>query len=429
MESNLVLKNANIINEEGIVARNRNIYIENGSISRISGEFTPQAGEVIDCSSLFVTPGLVNLHAHSPMNIFKGIAEDVSIDDWFNREIWPYESKMSQEDTYYGTMLAIVEMIDNGVTAFADHYFNADRICEAVLETGIRGDIAPTLFGMADDFDEQLESVTSLIERRKNESSRLKLRFGPHSPYTCSSEALRKIIDRAKKTGTGIHIHMSETKEQVEDSIKNYGQTPFEILYNAGGFDVPVIIAHGLWIREEEIKYLNDEAYFAISPKTYMKLSMGVGSIWEFNDKLKLCTGTDGAASSNTLNPLEQVRIYALLGKMLKKSTDFTLEDMWRILMRGHRALRFNSGCIKEGYAADLVVWDLQKHNTMPVYNPLASIIYSSDSKNIIHTIVDGKFVKRDGKVLVDTEYIVKKAYEHSLNIIGRGKGNTKIIF
>lgn len=429
MENNIILKNANIIDEEGMVTRNKNIYITGGKISKISEDFTPQSGEVMDCGSLFVTPGLVNLHTHSPMNIFKGIAEDVTIDDWFNREIWPYESKMSEADTYYGALLGIVEMIDNGVTAFADHYFNGDRICDAVLETGIRGDIAPTLFGMADDFEEQLDEVTELIERRGNQSSCLRLRFGPHSPYTCSEEVLKKIINRAKEMDTGIHIHMSETREQVEDSLKNFGQTPFEILSNSGGFDVPLIVAHGLWIREEELKYINEETYFAISPKTYMKLNMGMGEIWELREKLKLCAGTDGAASSNTLNPLEQIRIYGLLGKMFKESTDFKLEELWKILMRGHRALGFSSGFIKEGYAADIAIWDLHKYNTMPVYNPLASIIYSADSKNIVHTMVGGKFLKKDGRVLVDTEYIVKEAYKHSLDIIRRGKGNTKIIF
>lgn len=429
MRTDLILKNANIINEVGTVSSNNNIYIKDGKISRISGEFSQQNEEIIDCSSLFVTPGLVNLHTHSPMNIFKGIAEDVSIDDWFNREIWPYESKMTEEDTYYGALLAIVEMIDNGVTSFAEHYFNADKICDAVLETGIRADIAPTLFGMAENFNDQLDKVSRLIDKRGNENSRLSLRFGPHSPYTCSGDILTKIIDRAKNAGTGIHIHLSETQEQVNDSIRQYGKSPFEILYNSGGFDVPVIVAHGLWVREEELKYLNDDTYFAISPKTYMKLGMGTGRIWELKDKLKLCTGTDGAASSNTLNPLEQLRMYALMGKALNKSTEFKLEDMWKLLMRGHKALKFNSGCIREGYAADLAIWDLHRANTMPVYNPLASIIYSADSTNVVHTIVEGRFIKRDGRVSVDTGYIIKKAYEHSMDIVGRGKGNTKIIF
>jgi 5-methylthioadenosine/S-adenosylhomocysteine deaminase len=320
-------------------------------------------------------------------------------------------------------------MLDNGVTAFADHYFNAGRICDAVIETGIRGDIAPTLFGMTENFDEELDKVTDMIVRRGNESSRLNLRFGPHSPYTCSKDALVKITDRAKGTGAGIHIHLSETRDQVEESIKKHGQTPFEVLYNAGGFEVPVIAAHGLWIREEDLKYLNDETYFAVSPKTYMKMGMGMGNIWSLGTRLKLCSGTDGAASSNTLSPLEQVRMFALIGKMFSKSTDYKLEDIWRILMQGHRALNFNSGFVKEGYAADFAVWDLDRHNTMPVYNPLAAIIYSADSKNIVHTIVDGKFVKRDGKVLLDTDTIIREIYSHSRNILKRGKGNTKIIY
>lgn len=431
MVYDLILKNSTIINKEGKIKQGQNIYISQGEIIKISDEFinANNIKEIIDCSNLFVTPGLVNLHTHSPMNIFKGIAEDVDIYDWFNKEIWPYESKITSDDVYYGALLAIIEMIENGVTAFADHYFYAERICDAVLETGIRGDIAPTLFGMADNFEDEFKRISHLIEKKSGISNRLSLRYGPHSPYTCPLETLKKIVDAAKYYGVGLHIHMSETVKQVEDSFNTYNKTHFEILYDAGGFDVPIIIAHGIWLSERDLRYLSNTSYFAVSPKTYMKLSMGMGNIWKYYKQLKICIATDGAASPNSLNPLEQARLFALLGKLTYKATEYRIEEIWEIMMKGHEALNFNTGDVEIGYKADLVFWDLNKPNTMPVYNPLASIIYSADSRNIIHVMVNGVFLKRNGKLLIDTDEIIKKAYIHSKKILERGKGYANIYF
>ncbi len=426
----LLLKNACIIDEEGSISKNNDIYVQNGIIAKISTQQneTFSAKEKVDCEELFVTPGLVNLHTHSPMTVFRGMAEDVHIDDWFNKIIWPYESRMNEKDAYAGTIAAIEEMINNGVTAFADHYMFADSICDAAIEMGIKADIAPTLFGVADEFDRNLEEVSQLILKRQGLHNRIHLRMGPHSPYTCPGKTLKNIVDRAKSLEVGIHIHVSETLRQVEESLDFQSMTPFEVIEEAGGFQVPCILAHGLWITDEDRKRLNKQTYFAVSPKTYMKLSMGAGHIWENSNELPLCTGTDGAASSNTLNPLEQARIYALVGKMVTgSSTDFDLQFVWKMLMRGHGALSFNSGKIKEGYAADLVVWDLAKCNTFPIYDPLASLIYGAESGNILHTIIDGKFLKKEGEVQIKSDR--SSLLNRSEDIIGRGKGESNLKF
>ncbi|SNS54090.1 5-methylthioadenosine/S-adenosylhomocysteine deaminase [Anaerovirgula multivorans] len=423
----IVLKNTNMIDEEGTISYGRNICILKGKIVKITENCQEDGQEVLDCSDHFITPGFVNLHTHVPMGILRGLAEDVYIEDWFNKEIFPYESQFTAQHVYYGALLGIHEMMDNGVTAFADHYFYAEAICDAVIESGIRGDIAPTLFGITDNFEESFESVTLLIEKRRNENNRLKLRMGPHSPYTCPLDTLKKIIKKAKELEVGIHIHLSETKEQVEESLKLYKKTPFEVLKEVGGFEIPVIIGHGLWITEEDRKYLNEKTYIAVSPKTYMKLGMGIGRIWEKSHELSLCIGTDGAASSNTLNPLEQVRLLALLGKLNDNARAFTLKEMWQILMKGHEALSFKSGILKEGYAADLLIWDLHKSNTYPVYNPLASILYSGESKNIVHSIIDGKFVKKNNEVLFMNNAIKEGLKQCCQDILSRGKGEKKV--
>lgn len=431
MKEKILLKNGNIIDDNGKVTENMNVYISEGKILKITSDALVESAEryeKIDCTGNYITPGFVNMHTHSPMSIMKGIAEDISIDNWFNEKIFPYESKLTDEDVYWGAVIASAEMINNGVTAFADHYFAQESVYRAVEDMGIRADIAPTIFGLAADYERQLSEAFDFIEKYKDKNSRISLRLGPHAPYTCSGNKLREITDAAKRLNVGIHIHVSETEEQVVDSIKSTGRTPVEVLYESGGFDVDVIIAHGLWTRKEDLKLINDKAFFAFSPKTYMKLSMGEGTIYMLKDDINYSFGTDGAASSNTLSPLEQARLFALNGKFINNSaTDFKTTDIWKALMKGHNALKFNTGKIKEGYDADLLVWDLNKINTFPVYDPLTSIIYSSDADNITSVMAEGEFLKRNGKLKADTTHILEQVKKIQQNILKRGKGESKV--
>ena len=201
MEKTILLKNAGLLDEEANCILNQNVYVQEGKILKIlpAAEDTESihADETIDCSKYYVSPGLANLHTHTAMNIFKGIAEDVTADAWFNEMIWPYESKMTDEDIYVGTLMGIAEMINNGVTVFADHYFGEEQVLKAVKETGIRGDLAPTLFGMTPDFHERLAQVKAFIQEHRNDSDRISFHMGPHANYTCPSPTLKEIIDES----------------------------------------------------------------------------------------------------------------------------------------------------------------------------------------------------------------------------------------
>ncbi len=424
-----LLRNANIINNDCSIDKNKDIYIEDGKINKVinsrNNALISDDYELIDCSEYYVSPSFVNLHSHAAMNIFKGIAEDVTIDDWFNKEIFPYESKLSENDVYYGVKLAVIEMLDNGVTAFADHYFCQDSVLQAVLDCKIRADIAPTVFGLAPDYKDQLESAKEFIIKNKNISNRVKLRLGPHAPYTCPRPILDEIVTVAKELKVGIHIHVSETKEQVENSYKESSKSPFKILQESGALDIDAIIAHGLWVEDDDLQYLNDKTFFAFCPKTYMKLAMGKGNIYRLKDKINYSFGTDGAASSNTLSPLEQARLFALNGKLLEdNSEEFVIKEIWKHLMNAHNALSFKTGKIEMGYDADLIIWNLKKSNTYPVYNPVNSIIYSSNSSNILYTMVEGEFLKYDGKLMINENEIFNKISEIQKSILERGKGN-----
>ena len=434
MEKTILLKNAGLLDEEANCILNQNVYVQEGKILKIlpAAEDTESihADETIDCSKYYVSPGLANLHTHTAMNIFKGIAEDVTADAWFNEMIWPYESKMTDEDIYVGTLMGIAEMINNGVTVFADHYFGEEQVLKAVKETGIRGDLAPTLFGMTPDFHERLAQVKAFIQEHRNDSDRISFHMGPHANYTCPSPTLKEIIDVAKELNLPIHLHVSEEDVQVEKAREETGLTPFGILYEAGGFDCKVLIGHGLCIEEEDLKYLRDDTWFAFCPKTYMKLASGKGGFFDYYKQLNYGFGTDGAASSNTLNPVEQARLFGLMGKYQERnSAAYTATEIWQHLMASHQAFPFGSGRLKEGAPADLVIWDLYQPDTFPFYSPISAILYSSNSQNVKYTMVAGEFLKYNGKLKIDTKTLMQEAIRLQKALLERGKGKAQVAY
>ncbi len=424
-----LFKNVNIITHEGDILYHQDVLVEHGLITKVGSQLEAEA-EIEDCTGKFLAPGFCAMHVHSPMNIFKGIAEDVHIDEWFNEEIWPYESKMTEEDIYWGAKLACAEMLNNGITAFADHYFKSDVIAKACIECGIKADIAYTIFGFGGNCDEELKLAESFVKEFKDHPL-INGRMGPHSPYLCSKEVLKKIVEKAKELECGIHIHVSETDRQVKESKEKYdGQTPFAVLAECGGFEVPCIVGHGLWVEEEDLKYYNETTCTAISPKTYLKLGMGKGQLWKYGSQMNLVSGNDGCASSNSIDVLEQIRLFALLGKWEDQAKQYTLREMWKILMNGHRYLNFNSGKIEAGYSADFNLFDLSLCSTSPNYNPLAAILYSvQPAAHITDTIVRGKFVKKDGKLLLDEKEISQQASRCAKEIYVRGKGKSELHF
>lgn len=433
-QKRILLKNSNIIDENGIVFQNKDIVIEKGKIQSVADtdelRLADGFDEIIDCSGYYVTPGLTNLHCHCAMNIFKGIAEDVDADSWFNKNIFPYESKLTAEDVYVGTKLGIAEMLNAGVTAFADHYFEEKAVLDAVLDMGIRADIAPTLFGTAPNFKERLEEVSAFCEENRNVSERVAVRMGPHAPYTCPPDTLREIVKRAEDLDLNLHMHISETREQVAASREIYGKTPFQITYESGAFDRQMLVAHGLWIEEEDFKYINEKIWFGVCPKTYEKLAMGTGLVFQNRSKLNYSFGTDGAASSNTLNTCEQARHFALLGKI--ESWDpcaYEAKEVWRAMMRGHQAFSFHTGKIEAGYGADLVIWDLKKSNTWPVYHPITSLLYSSEPSNVAFTMVDGIFLKKNGCLVMDEAALLEEGAHTQKEILARGRGEATVFY
>ena len=204
MEETLLLMNGNIINYDGSINSNVNILIKNGIIEYIGNE-APIADQIYDCNGKYISPSFVNLHTHSPMNIFKGVADDVTIDSWFNDIIWPYEKKLTREDVYHGARVAAAEMLSYGVSAYADHYFYPEEIIMAALDLGIKIDMAPTLFSIGEnplaDLDYTLE-----LNHKYMDNKDVVITLGPHSPYTCTEEFLKTIFEA---------IHSESVRQQM----------------------------------------------------------------------------------------------------------------------------------------------------------------------------------------------------------------------
>ncbi len=424
----LLLRGGTLLDEEARLTRDTDLLVEGGVIAALGQNLDPAGARVADCAGMVVSPGLPVLHAHSPMHILRGLAEDVDADDWFNKEIWPYESKITPEDIYWGTRLCCAEMADCGVTVFADHYFEAESVARAVRDSGLRADIASTAFAMDGDAAGDIAETRRLLGLFAGDD-RVRIRYGPHSTYLCTPQALGDLVAAAKADGVGIHIHMSESQEEERASLRLYGKSHCQVLDAAGGFGLPCIMAHGLWMTEEDLALLGPDTFVAACPKTYLKLGMGRGTLWDHWQRLNLCIGTDGAASSNTVSALEQARLFALVGKLEGRAAEFRLEDIWRMLMRGHRAMDFGTGVLGVGAPADLVVWDLNDPGTAPLYNPLAAILYSADRTNVRHTLVAGRFLKRDGKPVQDPAELLAQADRCARGISARGKGVSRLFF
>ena len=422
----ILFQGAAVIGHDAAISSPCDILVEEGRIRKIAERICAPDAETVDCRGMYLSPGLPNLHTHSPMHILRGLAEDVSIEDWFNSQIWPYESKITEDDIYWGSMMACAEMIDHGVTAFADHYFSAPTVVQAAVRCGLRLDLAVTAFGL--DVEKDIEDTLVLRERYQN-NNMVNIRFGPHSPYLVAPDSLRKLTDAAKAAGTGIHIHASETALQERQSMEKYGKRHFQIIAEAGGFDVPCIIAHGLWASDEDFRLTGRDTFVAACPKTYLKLGAGKGLLWDNWKEQNLCIGPDGAASSNSVRPLEQAQYFALCGKWAGHAADFQADDIWRMLMNGHNALPFCTGKIAEGAPADLVVWNLDTPATGPVYSPIASILYSVQAQHITHTMVAGKFLKKDGQVLLDMKDLYANASRCANALHERGKGKAIVRF
>ncbi|HPZ09294.1 MAG TPA: amidohydrolase [Candidatus Eremiobacteraeota bacterium] len=419
------------LDEKNTLHSDVNIAIEGKdilSIGDVPKGFQP--ARVIDGRDFVAIPAFFNCHTHAAMTLERGWAEDLPFDRWLNEKIWLAESAMEREDVYWGAALACCEMIRSGTVGFADHYFYMDQVAKAVSEAGMKATLAWCQFGIGKEQEVGgviLEDTLSFIrEWHGAGEGKIRCVLGPHSPYMCPPEFLRRVVECAGELNTGIHLHLSESEEQVKNSISAYKKTPVEHLSHLGVFDRYCIAAHCITVSDEDIAILAEKGvYVAHTPKTYMKLAMGMSSL----DKLlkggvKVGLGTDGPGSNNDLNILEVMRITGLVHKnrMLDPAA-FPNDLILRLATEGSaRALGFEkSGVLERGASADIILLNTRKSHWIPRHNPAANIVYSSHPGDIDYLICDGRLLLDRGKLItLDEERIHYEAEKRAFRMVGK---------
>lgn len=413
----ILIKNGRVIYGENLDIINADIYIEGNRIAKVGKGLKLSAEYVIDANGKVISPGFINAHTHSPMVLLRGLADDLPLMEWLRNYVWPVEKKLTSKHIYWGALLSILEMIKGGTTTFVDMYFHMKEVAKVVEKIGIRAYLS---YGMVDLGDEEKRNVEiketlGLLEFiNKLDSPRIEFLFGPHAPYTCSPELLKWVREKANETGKMITIHLNETKSEVQDIKEKHGMTPVEFLDELGFLGDDIIAAHGVWLTDKEIEILAKRRVTIVhNPASNMKLSSGVMPIEKLlKAGINIALGTDGAASNNNLDMVEEMKLAALVHKVHTLNPTITdAESVFKMAAQnGARALRLNAGVIKEGALADVVIFDFNKPHLRPITNVISHIVYSANGNDVETTIVDGKIVMLDQEVLtVDEEKALDK--------------------
>lgn len=376
------------------------IQIDDGMITSISPSAgVPQPGAV-DARGLYAVPGLTNAHTHTPLSLMKGAAEDVNVDDWFNKRVWPMEVNLTPNRVKVGARLALAEMLLSGVTGFADHYFYADEIADAAEELGIRANIAPTFFSEPGNAsrDRAFDVTRNLVRR---ESRLVTASLGPHSPYTVSETDLSESAALAAELEIRVHTHAAENMQQTTSSLDRLGVTPLGVLDRTGVLDVGVHIAHGGGIVDADRRLLEPHAArttVACCPKVYFKHDIDpITPVRLLHDVgVTVGAGTDGAAGGNNLDVWEAMRWTALSQKRQEHDPLFlSVLDAYELGTQGgaRAASHPTAGRLEAGRLADIALVDLSGPHCQPIHDVYAALVYSVRASDVVHVVVDGELV------------------------------------
>lgn len=416
----------NMIDED--IKSNMNVIIEGNRIIYVGKELKEdiKVEKIIDGNNKLLMPGLVNGHTHVGMSLLRNYADDLPLMKWLEEKIWPEEAKLTSEDVYWGSLLSMIEMIENGATSFCDMYFFMDAVGEAAEKIGMRTVLTRGMTENPSDPMKSINETRDLYKQWNNKNNGLiTVMVAPHSPYTCGTDFLKTCVDLAKELDTGIHIHLSETKKEVEDSIKEFGMTPIKRMDSIGMFDVHTIAAHCVHVTEEDMLLMKEKNVYPVNnPGSNLKLASGFAPVQRMLDlEIPVSLGTDGASSNNNLNMFEEINLAALVNKAvnLDALSVGAFDALKMGTINGAKALNFKGvGSIEEGNIADIILIDLDKPHLYPRHNMTSALAYTVQGSDVDTVIIDGNIVMENREFknidVDEVKYMVEKLGKDLIN-------------
>ncbi len=407
------------------------ILISGNKLSYIGEALTSNqviAKETIDAKGKLAMPPFFNGHAHAPMSLFRGFKNDVSLSSWLADYIWPAEASYIDADSVYlGTLLSGIEMIQAGVNIFADMYFFEDQVAQAAEELGMRAIVGEGILDFPTPNMKTPEEGLKLSEKQVQTYSSnplIQVSFQAHSPYSCSAPILREISQKAKSLGIPVGIHLSETRKEVEDSIRNHGLTPPAYLAQLDFLHSNVVCYHCTHLTPEDRKILKDHNVGVVSlPNSNSVLGSGIAPIASMMSAgISVSIGTDGAASNNNQSVLQDIQLLVKQQKVVSLDPTIlsakTALQMATINGSSVYQLDENLGSLEVGKFADLILIELEQPHLQPIYDPYAQIIYAMQSNDVSDMLVNGKIILQDRTIVqVEEEKVIEQINRFSTQL------------
>jgi len=445
----LLIENGSIVtvNSKGEVFPRGYVYLEDDRIVALDSGSPPdglrgQADTIIDASLMAVMPGMVNAHTHLFQIFLRGLADDLPLLEWLKTAIWPVASALTEEDAYVAGLLGFIENIRSGATSIVDHQYihtdlrNSDGICRAAAETGVRLMLAR---GWADynyhpNFMESPAQIISEMERllrswQNSANGRIRIEFGPLIPWGCSDETMKQTYALARKWGIGTHIHVAETRAEVEMTLASHNLRHIEWLDHLGALGSDTHLVHSVWLSDEEIALIaRKKAIVVHCPVANMYLASGIPPITRLREQgVTVALASDGPGSNNSQNMMETLKFTACLQKVgTLDAMALYPEDVLDMACRGG-SITFGQpdqiGSLEIGKKADIVLVDLDSPFTMPVHKVPSALVYNAEAGQVDTVIIDGQIVMRNKQItVVDEKAVLARARAVCDNLFERAE-------
>ena len=410
-----LIKNAVLLDMVGDLPniRKSDILIQDNKIIKIEEKIEDEDATIIDAKEKLAMPGLVNTHTHLAMSIFRGYKDDQKLMNWLENAIFPVEDRLSTDDIYWNSYLSCIELIKSGTTTCNDMYFGMDKTVEAVEQSGLRAVIAWCITDTS--IKDKITRTREYHEKYNYPDSKIKIYVSAHAPYSCSPDTIQLCVDLAKELNTGIHIHLSETLQEEKIIRERYDKTGTEYLNDLHVFDVPVVLAHGIYISDSDLEILkNIKGGISHNPISNCKLSSGICDVTKLRKNgLNVGLGTDGIGSTTTLDMFEEMKTAAYLQKInTMEPTSIKAYDLLKMAtIEGARVLGLEDeiGTIEVGKKADIILINRNKTHLYPENDICTNLVYSANGADVDTVIIDGKLVMQKRKLISINEKQVKK--------------------